>query len=215
VAFLISTTVHARRVINTGTFCTAVGLDIACDPDEFFTTKFFKEKFFGGGPGEPGNVLMAKGQGFMLQNVALQPEGAEFCDDVGEHCGLIEGDRCYEPDPALAWQYVTVYKGGMLTLNSKGPWLDKGMLKAKDFDATNYSRVDEEGNLHFCLVIEDGTFRNAPGYTFNAMARFDGTPDNYQFKVDDEGKPVFQRGYHFDALIQILDNTENNDNTPQ
>ena len=29
-----------------------------------FTTKFRKEKFIGGGPGQPANVLMAVGQGF-------------------------------------------------------------------------------------------------------------------------------------------------------
>lgn len=190
-AFLISTTVHAGPVVNPGVYCTNEGCD------DTFTTKFFKEKFFGGGPGMSGNVLMAIGKGFVLQNVVLQE--AEPC--TGD-CGLTAEDLCYATD----WEFMTTYKGGTLTLNSKGPWLEKGMLKAKGFDATNYSRVDDEGNLHFCLVIKDGTFRNAPGYTFNAVAKFDATPDNYQLKEDDEGKPVFQRGYHFDALIEILEN---------
>lgn len=197
VAFLISTTVHAGpkgKIL--GTFCTDVGLDIACDPDSF-TTKFFKEKFFGGGPGQPGNVLMAKGQGFMLQNVVLQE--ATLCSEVGTDCGLVSTDPCYATD----WTYKTVYEGGMLTLNSKGPWLDKGMLKAKGLiTATNYSRNDTEGNLlGFCMVIT-GEFKNGLN-SFNAVALFEVTSDNYQFKQDEEGKPVFQRGNDFDAVITI------------
>ncbi|MBC8420054.1 MAG: hypothetical protein H8E10_15820 [Desulfobacterales bacterium] len=39
--------------------------------DGDFTTHFWKEKFFGGGHGDVGNVLMAVGQGFSLQNVML------------------------------------------------------------------------------------------------------------------------------------------------
>ena len=199
VALLVSATVHAGPVAIPGIYCTDP--DGGCD--DTFTTKFFKEKFFGGGPGEPGNVLMAKGQGFMLQNVVLRDEPAPCTGD----CGLPTDDPCYAAD----WTYKTVYEGGMLTLNSKGPWLDKGMLKAKNFTATNYSRHDPEGNLlGFCMVIT-GEFRNGP-YSFNAWALFDVTEDNYQLKQDEEGKPVFQRGYHFDALIEILDNT---DNTPQ
>ena len=209
VAFLITATVHARPWINFGTFCTEGYAtdhpEVVCD--ETFTTKFFKEKFFGGGPGELGNVLMAKGQGFMLQNVKLQ-EAVE-CDTLG--CGLDIEHPCYGQD----WQFMTTYEGGMLTLNSKGPWLDKGMLKAKGLiTATNYSRHDAEGNLSgFCMVIT-GEFRNAP-YGFNAWALFEVTEDNYQFKQDDEGNPVFQRGYDFDALIEILDDTENTENIPQ
>ena len=37
-----------------------------------FTTKFRKEKFIGGGPGQQANVLMAVGQGFFFQNAALE-----------------------------------------------------------------------------------------------------------------------------------------------
>jgi len=37
-----------------------------------FTTKFRKEKFIGGGPGQQANVLMAVGQGFFFQNTALE-----------------------------------------------------------------------------------------------------------------------------------------------
>jgi hypothetical protein len=205
VALFISSTVHARRVINEGTYCTeGYAADHPDVCDDTFTTKFFKEKFFGGGPGELGNVLMAKGQGFMLQNVALIEEPIS-CTTEG--CGLPTDDPCYATD----WTYKTVYDGGMLTLNSKGPWLDKGMLKAKGFTATNYSRHDVDGNLiGFCMVIA-GEFRNAP-YSFNAWALFDVTEDNYQFKQDEDGKPVFQRGYDFDALIDISDNSNN---TPQ
>ena len=195
VALFVSATVHAKPVVNEEIlFCTDVGLDSACDPDGLFTTKFWKEKFFGGGPGAEGNVLMAKGKGFMLQNVVLH-DVAPYTGDCGP-----EPDACCG---TAEWEYVTHYEGGMLTLNSKGPWLDKGMLKAKGLTATNYSRGrGEDGTLEFCLVIE-GTFRNAP-YTFNAVATFDATLDPYQFKVDDEGNPVFQRGYDFNAVIEIL-----------
>jgi hypothetical protein len=201
VALFVSATVHAGPGVVPGIYCTE-GYPAVCD--DTFITKFFKEKFFGGGPGKEGNVLMAIGKGFVLQNVVLQGEPTS-CGEVGTDCGLASTDPCYATD----WQYKTTYEGGTLTLNSKGPWLDKGMLKAKGFDATNYSRIDaEDGTLHFCLVINDGEFRNAPGYTFNAVAKFDEDPDlgNYQFKQDEEGKPVFQRGYHFDALIEILEN---------
>ena len=37
-----------------------------------FTTKFRKEKFIGGEPGQQANVLMAVGQGFFFQNTALE-----------------------------------------------------------------------------------------------------------------------------------------------
>ncbi len=48
VALFVSATVHAKRVVNEGIlFCTDVIIDSACDPDNLFDTKFFKEKFFG------------------------------------------------------------------------------------------------------------------------------------------------------------------------
>jgi len=37
-----------------------------------FTTKFRKEKFIGGGPGQQANVLMAVGQGFFFQNTVIE-----------------------------------------------------------------------------------------------------------------------------------------------
>lgn len=37
-----------------------------------FTTKFRKEKFIGGGPGQRPNVLMAVGQGFFYQNAGIE-----------------------------------------------------------------------------------------------------------------------------------------------
>ncbi len=136
----------------------------------------------------------------MLQNLVLQVVEPCITGDCGLELGGSEPeDVCYATD----WEYKTIYEGGMLTLNSKGPWLDKGMLKAKgDLHATNYSKTDENGNLHFCMVIT-GEFRNAP-YSFTALAEFDGSIQEYQFKQDDEGKPVFQRGYDFDAMIEIL-----------
>ena len=53
------------------------------------TGDFWKEKFFGGGPGQPGNTLMAVGVGFVFQNaVLLTVEGpysppGQWCENVG------------------------------------------------------------------------------------------------------------------------------------
>ena len=50
----------------------------------------------------------------------------------------------------------------------------------------------------------NGEFDNAPEYTpYSVIATFDVGEDNYQFKYDDEGNPVFHRGYDFDAIITI------------
>ena len=189
VALLLTTSAHAGPFVFPGTYST--------DSDDF-TTKFWKEKFFGGGPGQPGNVLMAVGQGFILQNVVL--EDTVFCETPG--CNLpLEHPCSYSEE----WTYETTYRGGFLRLNSKGPWLKKGKLKdATDLEATNYSYVDQDQNLHFCLTISDDTFDRVQNVSYDIVATFDGTPDNYQMKYDEEG-PVFQRGYDFDAEIMITD----------
>jgi len=190
VALLLTTSAHAGPFVYPGTYSTDAG---------DFTTKFWKEKFFGGGPGQPGNVLMAVGQGFILQNVVLQ--SVEECTgDADQWCGLASGDPCYSGQ----WTYKTTYEGGFLRLNSKGPWLKKGKLKdATDLQATNYSYVDLDGNLHFCLTI-NGEFDRMPEYSYEIEATFDGTPNNYQMKHDEYG-PVYQRGYDSNAEITITD----------
>ena len=213
VALLLSFSAQAGPVVNPGLYCTQGLEDDGYPCIGNFTTKFWKEKFFGGGPGEPGNVLMAIGQGFTLQNVVLQEPGPELC--TGENCAFTEPDH-----PCLIggwiYNYKTIYKGGFLRLNKgpqkglnkgelKGLWLRKGKLKdSTDLTVTNYSAHNPDGSLaHFCLVM-NGEFDNAPEYTpYSVIATFDVGEDNYQFKYDDEGNPVFQRGYDFDAIITI------------
>ena len=192
VVLLLSVSAQGGPVVDPGIYCTN-----GDDCDDHFATKFWKEKFIGGGPGQPGNVLMALGQGFILQNVVL--DDVEQCE-TGD-CGLPSDDPCYSDQ----WEYKTTYKGGFLRLNRQGPWLKKGKLKATDLEATNYSYLDPDGNLHFCLVMS-GSFKNAPAYSFNVVAKFDGASDNYEVKYDEEeDAPVFQRGFDFDAVIEILD----------
>jgi len=170
-------TAQAKPVVNpTGSWST---------PDDF-TTKFWKEKFFGGGPGQPGNVLMAIGQGFVFQNAVLK-EVVLF--DVPEWCSLLSGVVSYQ----------TTYEGGMLTLNPSGPW--RKNLKAKNVNATNISCHDGSGNLLGLELTMTGPFIKSP-YSFAITADFDVTDDNYQVKTDSDGV-VFQVGYDFDATITI------------
>jgi len=174
-------TAQAKPVVNpAGSWST---------PDDF-TTKFWKEKFFGGGPGQPGNVLMAIGQGFVFQNavleeVILNPEG------IPDWCSTLGGVASYQ----------TTYEGGMLTLNPSGPW--RKNLKAKNVNATNISCHDGSGNLlGFELKMTmQGPFKKSP-YHFDITASFTAGPDNYELKTDDDGV-VFQVGYDFDATITI------------
>jgi hypothetical protein len=151
-----------------------------------FTTKFWKEKFFGGGPGQPENVLMAIGQGLVFQNAVLT---------------AVDG-----PSPPAACggvvSYTTRYEGGMLTLNSSGPWLKKGNLKAKNITAINISCHDADGNLLGFLLEMGGPFQKSP-YSFDIQASFVVKDDNYEVKTDPIDGMVFQVGYDFDATITI------------
>lgn len=52
-------------------FGTSVQANLRSSQNDF-TTKFRKEKFIGGGPGQQANILMAVGQGFFFQNAALE-----------------------------------------------------------------------------------------------------------------------------------------------
>ena len=52
-------------------FGTSVQANLRSSQNDF-TTKFRKEKFIGGGPGQQANVLMAVGQGFFFQNTVLE-----------------------------------------------------------------------------------------------------------------------------------------------
>ncbi len=165
---------QAGPVVNPGTYNSA---------DGDFATKFWKEKFIGGGPGQPGNVLMAIGQGFVFQN------------------GVLESVEVYNSD---GWDYKTTYTGGRLTLNSQGPWLKRGMLKASNLTANNFSTVDGEGNLHFQLLMT-GSFDNAP-YSFDILVTYEGTPETYQIKYDEYGNFEFQMGTNYNVEITIAAN---------
>jgi hypothetical protein len=174
-------------VVNPGTYCTNEDLSDSCN-DNLFFTKFWKEKFFGGGPGEPGNTLMAIGKGFVFQNAVLV-EGPSPVDGLPDWCQGLGGVVAYE----------TPYEGGMLTLNPSGPW--RKNFKAKDVTATNTSCHDANGNLLGFRLAMDGAF-DRPPYCFSIDASFNVTPDNYKVKRDSD-RVVFQIGYDFDALIDI------------
>ena len=144
-----------------------------------FSTKFWKEMMKGGGPGQPGNTLMAVGQGFHFSKAAIDANGAQ-CPSY----------------PAC----TTVYEGGDLVLNSKGPWLNAGILKATGIVATNQSISLVGGCLDFNLTFS-GEFDNMPGLFFEVEATYSGCPE---LKFDGSGNLVLQRGSEdFEATINI------------
>jgi hypothetical protein len=146
-----------------------------CDPPDF-NTKFWKEMFKGGGPGQPGNVLKAIGDGFVFKHARINQDGA-----------IPVGDT-----------HVTTYVGGKLTLNSSGPWLNKGQLRARDIEAINISTWDDSGGLHFELRFE-GIFEDT-GIYFKVLAWYDGQPER---KGWGNTSYEFQRGTDFHAKIII------------
>ena len=155
-----------------------------------FYTKFWKEIFKGGGPGQPGNTLQALGEGYIFNQAKL---------------ATVEvGAFTVGTDP-LVYAYKSTYTRGKLTLNPSGPWCDAGTLKVKNVTAVNYSSQEPPvtGILKFHLVIE-GDFTNAPGYHFLIDATYEGQPE---VKYDAEtGLPVFQRGDDYDVIITITAN---------
>jgi hypothetical protein len=157
-----------------GTYSTAEG---------DFYTKFWKEMFKGGGPGQTGNELMALGEGFIFNQAKLQ--------------SVVASDN---PN----YTYKTTYVRGKLTLNSSGPWLKSGKLRASNITVTNYSSQNPPltGILTFYLRFE-GDFDNEP-YHFVIEATYEGQPE---VKYGEEGKPVFQRGMDFEVTITITQNS--------
>ena len=87
-----------------------------------------------------------------------------------------------------------------MTLNSSGPWLKSGILRATRVRAINYSRQNQPltGELNFLIRLE-GDFDNAP-YHFVIEASYIGQPE---VKYGDLGNPVFQRGMDFEVTITI------------
>jgi hypothetical protein len=149
--------------------------------DGHFYTKFWKELFKGGGPGQPGNVIMALGEGYIFNQAKLV--NVEASNNVD-------------------YTYMTTYAGGMMTLNPSGPWCDSGTLKAKNITAVNYSSQNPvlTGILKFYLKFE-GNFDNAPGYHFVVEAWYEGQPE---VKYDElTGQPSFQRGTDYEVTITI------------
>ncbi len=168
----------AKVRVNAGIYSTAEG---------DFYTKFWKEIFKGGGPGQPGNTLQALGEGYIFNQARLVTVEA--------------GAFLVGTDP-FNYAYKSTYTGGKLTLNPSGPWCDAGALKARNVTAVNYSSQDPPltGILKFHLVIE-GDFFNAPGYHFVIDATYEGQPE---VKYDETtGLPVFQRGMDYEVTITI------------
>ena len=166
----------ARVKVIPGIYSTAEG---------YFYTKFWKELFKGGGPGQPGNVLMALGEGYIFNQAKLV---------TVEYGTYVEGDDTFT--------YKSTYTGGMMTLIPSGPWCDSGTLKAKNITAVNYSSQNPPltGILKFHLTFE-GDFINAPGYHFVVDAWYEGQPE---VKYDElTGQPCFQRGMDYDVTITI------------
>jgi hypothetical protein len=163
----------------------AVSSEVSYNP----VAKFWMEKFQGGGPGKLGNVLMAIGEGFVFQNavLAVSPEPQplhDWCDDLGG-----------------AFTLMTVYNGGMLTLNPSGPW--KKNYKAKNVTAINFScHAADYSLLGFRLLVEPTPFERPAGSQFRIEAGFDVMDDNYEIKVDPNDGMVFQRGYD-DLFVTI------------
>ena len=158
-----------KDMVNYGTYVS----------DTDFSTKYWKEMFKGGGPGKPGNTLMAVGQGFIFKKAVIDENGAQ---------------------PDGSGGYDTTYIQGDLMLNSSGPWLNKGKLRDTKIVALNHSTSDGSGGLNFTLTFS-GQFDNT-GVFYQVTAEYSGTPE---VKYDDYGNPVFQRDYYFDAEIIISD----------
>ncbi|MGB2908521.1 MAG: hypothetical protein WBB73_15565, partial [Candidatus Aminicenantaceae bacterium] len=107
-----------KNMVNVGTYILELG---------DFEAKFWKEMFKGGGPGKPGNTLMAVGQGFIFKRAVL--DSVDFFSEPG-------------------YEHATTYVGGVLILNSSGPWLNKGKLMDTGIMALNNSIFDAAtGNL--------------------------------------------------------------------
>ena len=158
--------------VNPGTYTTG---------NEDFHTRFWKETFKGGNPGAPGNVLMAVGQGFIFKQAVLD-------EVLPAESGSGNCTRDWE----------TTYEGGVLALNSSGPWLTKGKLTATHLTVTNCSySVDEDGLLDFEITFS-GRFENAEFY-FDLIASYSDRPIIKHFA----GSPVFQKGSYLDMEITI------------
>jgi len=161
----------------------SAGADSWSSPDDF-TVHFWKEMFKGGGPGQPGNTLMANGEGFIFKQATLES---------------------VMPSSNPDYDYETTYVDGSMVLNSQGPWrswIDRGTLRASNITATNFSSLDPTtGVLRFELHFE-GEFDSQPGTYFEVTATYEGIPE---YGLDPYGNPEFHRGFapEFAVTIEI------------
>jgi hypothetical protein len=152
-----------------------------------FKTKFWMEKYFGGGDGKAGNVLMAVGEGFDFQNAVLESVSGPFLFTGTGPCGGTN-----------LGVYHTNYTGGRLTLNPSGPWRDN--IIVRDIPALNISGLDN-GKRFFILSFL-GTSES--GVDVDVTATWCETDNNYERQVTKNGKPVFQKGSDLNADITII-----------
>lgn len=164
-------------------FSTAASAQPYSSADGDFFTKFWKEKYLGGDDGHPGNILMAVGEGFIFQNAVLD---SVVIGGVESPCG-----------GGFLPAYVTTYEGGKLTLNKKGPWADA--IKVSGITATNFSGYD--AGMKFFVLEFAGMSAN--DVVVDVTATWCETGDNYVRQETKKGKPVFQLGFGFDAVIDI------------
>jgi hypothetical protein len=157
-----------------------------------FSTKFWKEKYLGGGDGQPGNVLMAAGEGFDFQNAVLNHVAIpQQPIPVVNPCGL------GGPLNATGY-YLTTYTGGRLTLNPSGPWRDN--IIVNDITAINLSGLDE-GSKKFFILSFSGT--STSGVPIDVTVTWCEANDNNYVVQGTKNKPVFQQGTVFNASIDI------------
>jgi hypothetical protein len=161
--------------------CAIAGTYYSVDDD--FKNTMWMEDSISGFHGAIDNGLSAVGNAYILKDAVL----TEVVPD-----GL-------SPDGTP--QYKTTYELGELRLNSKGPWLDCGLLVATDPTITNTSYRDSEGNLIFDLIIE-GTFDNCE-CDFLVEVHFDANEMRYQEVVDEQGNLVHHKGRDYTATINI------------
>lgn len=161
-----------RPEVNPGTYTTG---------NEDFYIQFWQEKFTGGNPGVPGNLLMSVGQGFIFKQAVLD-------EVLPAESGSGNCTRDWE----------TTYEDGVLVLSSSGPWLNKGKLTATNLTVSNCSySVDEDGLLDFEITFS-GKFDNAEFY-FDVIANYSDIPGIKYFA----GSPILQRGSYLDMEITI------------
>jgi len=162
----------------------AIAFDVTYSSDGDFSPVYWKECFWGGGPGQLGNELTAvvKGASFGEASIAEPPVAVNGC-------------------------YETIYEGGKFALGIDGPWLmDNGITEpgigAGDITASNYScsesDCDESGEpaASWELVFE-GCFTKVPCACFEVWASYCGTPRPANCTMDTDTFPGMWDDYFY------------------